>query len=183
MPPRPRPRHANYFPADSVEFVEFAPTAPPFIGTSPARGRRWQGIKYERLVQAWLVQTFGPEYIASPWLRFRLRDKAQLQWCQPDGLLIDTRAGQITIVEVKYQHCPDAWYQMNMLYAPVLAQLFPAPDWRLATCEVVKWFDCAISTPQPPKLRDSVAKTRPGEFAVFILKEQLKHGSTRLFPG
>lgn len=155
--------------------ADFSPTAPPFIaqGRRPT-GRRWQGIKYERRVQEWLGQELGPEYLASPWIRFRLKGEGRLQWCQPDGLHIDAQRGQITIVEVKYQHCADAWYQMNLLYAPVLATLFPAPNWRLATCEVVKWFDCAVSTPVQPKLRDDPRKARPGEFAVFILKEQLR---------
>lgn len=177
MTPRLRPRHANYFPADALEFAEFSPSAPPFIAGAPKpRGRRWQGIKYERVVQSWLEAHLGAGYLASPWLRFRLRGEPRLQWCQPDGILVDPFIGQITIVEIKYQHCPDAWYQMNMLYAPVLAKLFPKPHWTLATCEVVKWFDCAVQTPAQPKLRDSILRVRPGEFGVFILKEQLRHG-------
>ena len=155
--------------------AEFSPTPPPFIthGTKPT-GRRWQGVKYERRVQEWLGKQLGPEYVPSPWLRFRLRGEGRLHWCQPDGLHIDAQTGQITIVEVKYQHCAEAWYQMNMLYAPVLAVIFPRPDWRLATCEIVKWFDCGINVPSAPRLRDDPRKTRPGEFGVFILKEQLR---------
>jgi len=126
-------------------------------------------------VQTWLERNLGMGYIASPWLRFRLRDTGLRQhWCQPDGLLLDPWTGQLTIVEIKYQHCADAWFQMNRLYAPVLRMIFPERDWRFATCEIVKWFDCAIQVPEPPKLRDSPLRVKPGEFAVFICKEQLR---------
>jgi len=114
-------------------------------------------------------------YIASPWLQFRLRESgSRVHWCQPDGLYIDPHRGQITIVEIKYQHCADAWFQMNRLYGPVLRAMFAPREWQFATCEIVKWFDCAIQVPEPPKMRDSPLAARPGEFAVFICKEQLR---------
>lgn len=128
-------------------------------------------------MQAWLQASLGDGYIASPWLRFNLRETgSRHHWCQPDGLLLDPYAGLLTIVEIKYQHCADAWFQMNRLYGPVLRRMFPAPEWKFATCEVVKWFDCAVQTPEVPKLRDCPSKARPGEFAVFICKEQLRDG-------
>ena len=165
-----RPRHRRFFEPDTVEVAEFSDTPPSFLGEAPRRGRRYQGIKYERRAQLFLAESLGPEYIPSPWLRFRLRGDSTLHWCQPDGIFFDVRAGQITIVEIKYQHCADAWFQLNRLYLPVLQKMFPRSMWDFATIEVVKWYDCATEVPQPPRLRESVRAARPGEFGVFIWK-------------
>ena len=162
------PRQRNYFPADAVEFAEFAPTAPPFIKPVRRSGRKLQGLKYERKAHEYLEARYGSLFLRGPWLRFRLAGDPRLQWCQPDGIYFDLPRGQITIVEIKYNHTADAWFQLTSLYLPVLLRLFPEELWKFACIEMVKWYDCATTVPKPVKLRPSVCAARPGEFGVYI---------------
>lgn len=130
-------------------------------------GRRLLGVKYEKGVQAYLEQAYPTRYVASPWLRFFVAGGSRWRWCQPDGLLIDTRTGWITIVEVKYNHTPDAWAQLKLLYLPVLQVIFPAHLWKFDCCEIVKWFDPAVAFPEPVMLAHDIAMRYPS-FKVHI---------------
>lgn len=96
-------------------------------------------MRYEKKVQEFLGQLYGDRYLANPWLKFF--SDGRWRWCQPDGLLLDPRKGRITIVEVKYQHTPDAWWQVRQLYQPVLEAMFPAKLWAFDACEVVRWYE------------------------------------------
>lgn len=69
-----------------------------------------------------------------------------MRWCQPDGLLIDPWEGKIILVEVKYQHTPDAWWQLRRLYGPVVEYLFP--NYSIQAVEICKWFDPATLFPE-----------------------------------
>jgi hypothetical protein len=88
------------------------------------------------------------------------------RWCQTDGLLFDVDRGLITLVECKYQHTSDAWWQLKMLYLPVLRTIFPG--WEFATVEVVKWYDPATKIPEPVFLLPDVGAAQPGKFNVHI---------------
>lgn len=70
-----------------------------------------------------------------------------MRWCQTDGLLIQPQGGLITIVEIKYQHTPDAWFQLRELYEPVVRRAF-GPAWEVALLEVVKWYDPSTFFPE-----------------------------------
>ena len=111
-----------------------------------------------------LLAQFGGDYLPSPWVRFT--DAAGSHWCQPDGVL--TLPQGKVIVEVKYQHTTEAWYQLRLLYEPVLRCLYP--DTPLSVIEVVKWYDCAIVFPEPARLIKNLALHQGGEFGVHIWK-------------
>jgi len=66
------------------------------------------------------------------------------RFCQPDALLIDVYSGRVVIVEVKYQHTTDAWWQLLALYVPVVRRLF-GPAWEVACCEIVRWCDDGLA--------------------------------------
>lgn len=119
---------------------------PAFL-TRPRRytGRRAQGVKYEKRVHEHLAELAGDSYFPSQWFRFS--DCGCVRWCQPDALLLDPRRGVATILEVKYQHTPDAWFQLRELYAPVVGAAL-GPHWQLAMVEVVKWYDPATFFPE-----------------------------------
>ena len=114
---------------------------PPFALRRRCTGRRAAGVRYEKAVQTHL-RAQSHLYLDSPWLRFL--DETGWHWCQPDGMHLDFAAGILTIVEVKYQHTPQAWEQMEELYSPVLRHLFPAFLWQIRYLEVVKWYDPAV---------------------------------------
>jgi hypothetical protein len=161
QPPR------NFHPAGEVAKVEIA-HSPPSFARSPKRltGAKGAGLRYERKAQATLQECYGARYTPSPWLRFLAFGK--WRWCQPDGLLLDAEHGRLVVVEIKLQHCLGAWYQLEHLYVPVVRSAFP--DYHLATCEVVRWFDPATAFPTKPTLVERIEWARPDAFAVHILK-------------
>lgn len=130
-------------------------------------GRRAEGVRYERRVHGYLEELYGDAYLASPWIRFF--DDGQWRWCQPDGLLWDFHRGVITVVEVKYQHVELAWWQTRKLYSPVLRSMFPEALWKIEVCEVVKWYDPAVSFPEKVILAYDVDIPHSG-FKVHIWK-------------
>lgn len=162
----PPPPAEGFRPAGRVLSANFS--NPPAIRRKRYTGRRLEGIRYERKVQDYLSTFYGENYLASPWLRFfPAGDGARWRWCQPDGILLDPRRGKITIVEVKYQHTSDAWYQVKELYLPVLQVMFPSPLWTFDFCEVVKWYDPDTAFPEKVVLAQEVSMRHPS-FKVHI---------------
>ncbi len=112
------------------------------------RGRKRQGILYERKVHSYLQDIYKEVYFPSPWICYI--EHGALHYCQPDGLIFDLRAGECTVVEVKYSHTLNAWDQLELLYVPVIKHLLP--DWQLSTLEIVKWYDPRVIPPNGVKL-------------------------------
>jgi len=133
------------------------------------RGRRAQGIRYEKKVHEHFEAIYGEHYVPSLWLQFG-SDGSPMRYCQPDALLIDIERGIITVIEVKYQHTSDAWYQVNQLYLPVLRRMFPSDLWEFKRCEVVKWYDPATRFPEEVSLARDIEAIGTGKFGVHIWK-------------
>jgi len=159
------PVHFN--PAGEVVEAFISPRQPPFIRTRRYSGRRADGIRYERRVHAHLLELFPDTYLPSPWLHFK--SAGRWRWCQPDGLLFDLAHGRIIIVEVKYSHTSDAWWQVRRLYLPVLRKCFPEGLWRFEACEVVRWFDPLTHFPEPLEMAAEVDQ-HGDKFRVHIWK-------------
>lgn len=87
----------------------------------------------------------GLEYRPSQWVYFR--DRNGPRWCQMDALLVDRSSSRCIIYEVKYQHTPDAWWQLRELYLPVLRVALPSVS-SIGLCEVVHWHDPAVRFPE-----------------------------------
>lgn len=162
------PRPKNFSPVEAVEWVVPLEQQPPFISRQRRTGRRAQGVRYERRGHQYFQHKFGGWYFAGQWWKFKA-DGAEPRWCQTDGLLFDPDAGRITLLEFKYQHTSDAWWQLRKLYAPIIRRAF-GDAWEYAVCEVVKWYDPAVAFPEPVKLAKCPTIVRPGEFGVHIWK-------------
>lgn len=118
-----------------------------------------------------LEDNFGDSYVPSPWLNFL--GSRGVHWCQPDGLLFDIQRGVIAIVEIKYQHTTDAWWQLRRLYEPVLSALFPPSLWRFTVVEIVKWYDPQVPWPEPIRMLPQVSEgfaLSPRQTGVHIWK-------------
>lgn len=100
---------------------------------------------------------------------FTYFDGEGVRHCQPDGLLLFPEEMVLLIVEVKYSHTPDAFWQLEHLYVPVLRAFMRDSGWRIATCEIVKWFDPSTRFPVRTVLREKLEDVKVGEFAVHIL--------------
>lgn len=105
------------------------------------------GIKYEQQFLNHLRAEYERAYVR-PHLHFR--DNGIYRTAIPDAVLFSS-GPRITIFEVKSQHMPEAWWQLEKLYKPLLMVAFPGRHTRCV--EVVKRFD-----PQMPW---------PGEFVRF----------------
>lgn len=162
-PPKP-----NFRPVQEVRWARFT-SKPPFVVRPQRRGRKAQGIRYEHKVQGCLSERFPEKYLPSPWIVFDDGDCERVRYCQPDGLIIDLERGRVTIVEIKLQHTPHAWWQLRWLYLPVVRALFAADHlWQYEVVEVVRWYDPAISFPEPVALCADVDNVPAGKFGVHI---------------
>lgn len=142
--------------------------APPFV-LHKAKGRRAQlGVNYEKKVHQRLEELYELCYIAGTWFAYHWRGR--IRYCQPDALLLLPDRKVLLIVEAKYSHTVDAYWQLEHLYLPVLrCFLGPGNPWHIATIEVVKWFDPAVAFPCKVTLCPDLAQVRVGAFNVHIL--------------
>lgn len=155
--------------ASDIVWAKTSPVAPGFIKRKKRTGRRAMGVRYEKKVHGMLDGMYGECYFSSPWFLFQEAGAPRARWCQPDGLLILPKAGRIIIVEVKYQHTSDAWWQLRKLYLPVVRKAF-GDDWTYDVCEVVKWYDPAIQFPERVRRARDLEVVHGGEFGVHIWK-------------
>lgn len=153
----------NFKPAGRV--LSAGLSQPPALRRRRYTGARLKGVQYEKKVQEHLLDFYGDRYLPSPWLRFFTG--GAWRWCQPDGILLDVSAGKLCIVEVKYQHTADAWWQVRQLYQPVLEQIFSPKLWKYEACEVVRWYDPFTVFPEPTTLAHEVGMAHPA-FKVHI---------------
>jgi hypothetical protein len=154
-----------------IKWAHFAKEIPGFAKKKRRpRGRRAEGIRYEKRVHTHFLSLYGERYVPNPWLIFCLKGSDKLQWAQPDGLLIDLDEGKIVICEMKYQHCREAYWQLVGKYRPLMEVIFPRALWTLTTIEVVKWYDCSVKFPATVTLRKSLEAVKVGEFGVHIWK-------------
>jgi len=142
------------------------------------------GVKYEAAVHVHLKGLYGGAYVPSPWFQYQDSAEQRVRYCQPDGLLFDSRLQRLVIVEVKLKHTEKAWWQLRHKYGPILKEVYPWMD--IAFCEVVQWFDISIPFPELIDLRPRVNLARPGAIQVTIWKPQvgalrqlLNHGTQR----
>lgn len=144
-PPPPRFKAAT-----NVMWAEFLEETPGFARRKGRKkGAKRQGEIYEARAHKYLEEIYGEMYVANPWIRFKEYGVEKERFCQPDGIILDVRRGQITICEMKLAHTADAWWQLRMLYLPVLMECFPVRDgWDFAMLEVVRWFDPATRFPE-----------------------------------
>jgi len=152
---------AKFTPAGKVETARVSPFEPPFLRTRRYTGKRAEGVRYEKKVQAYLMELYPDTYVPGPWLLFRAEGGTKWRWCQPDGILIDEVRGIITCIEVKYSHTSNAWWQVRQLYQPVLEHIFPPDLWKHQACEIVKWYDASVGFPEPLEMTPQVC--RPSE--------------------
>lgn len=133
-------------------------------------GKRREGVLYEDAVQEHLGGLFADCYVPGPWFIFWNSSEQRPRYCQPDGLLFDPLARTIWIIEAKLKHTTDAWWQLRHLYAPVVAAVFPPQVWDIRVCEVVRWYDPAVTFPEKVALVPQVIATQQNDFGVHIWK-------------
>ena len=156
---------------ENVTDVEIMQGVPPFVKKRRRRGRKGVGLRYEAKVQKYFLGEYGYEYIPGPWFRYSVRDRPKVvNYAQPDGLLIQPGIGAITIVEIKYNHCAESYFQLVDKYLPLVAKLFDKSLWVFPLVTVVKWYDRDTSYPASIRLRESIDKCSTSEIGVHICR-------------
>lgn len=137
-----------------------------FGGGRKATGVRMAGLRYERKAQAMLLDTYPLQYIPGCFIEYR-QNNGKLEYCQPDGFLLDMNKGLITLIEIKLRHTELAWWQLFHLYGPVLEYLF-GDMFHYAYVELCAWFDPETAMPQKTYLIPDILKAKPGLWSIHI---------------
>lgn len=140
---------------------------PPFPLLKPHGRRARLGVKYEWKVHDRLREEYGLNYWCGLWLSYFAGER--VRYCQLDGLLLLPEKRQLVVVEVKYSHCTEAYWQLENLYLPIVRCWMKNSKLQIATAEVVKWYDPAVVYPRKPTLVEELELCRPDKFSVMIL--------------
>lgn len=133
--------------AESIRAVKLLPYRPPFIKPKKVRGAKAVGLRYEHKALdklERLADRAGVTFVRSPWIEYV--DGTGRNWCQPDGIFLDTKNSTGVCVEIKYKHTADSWFQLWKLYIPLLQILYPG--YTFGAVEMVKWLDPAVVFPE-----------------------------------
>lgn len=143
--------------------------------TSPAALR---GARYEKKVLALLDKTFGNRVLPGPLFTFQDATKSRPHSAYPDALLFNKDFTSCCIIECKFRHTGDAWWQLNRFYLPIVRRALPA--FRIHTCEIVAGYDPGQRLPQPVAFVndvDEVFETRDVFHPVLVLSERELRGA------
>jgi hypothetical protein len=109
------------------------------------------------------LHSIFPHCAPAPELRFT--DNGVQRIAIPDGVLPLRDFG--FVFEIKYSHCPEAWWQTEKLYKPLLEKWFCRP---FSSIEICRHYDPAVPFPSPVTLigdlEEWCAEPRT-EFGVF----------------
>src|SRR5258706_4834902 len=127
------------------------------------------GLRYEEKVQKLLCQQFQG-YRPSPFVHFsEVHDNGSniYRTAIPDGIL--NLPWSCYVFEIKSQHCPEAWWQLDQLYRPILEA---RNKFRPFACiEVVRSYDPSMPFPCKVDLLDvNDIITYRGGFGVVICR-------------
>lgn len=108
------------------------------------------GIRYEGQVAEY-IRSLRPEARISPTVRFTDACGSE-RICIPDAVIEVPRG--VVVVEVKLQHMPEAWWQLEQLYRPVLRLLYPKQ--HIFSLEICRSYDPAMPFPVDVELVTSL---------------------------
>jgi hypothetical protein len=130
-----------------------------------------KGAKHERKAHQLFTELYELSYVPSVWFKY---DKGRdVGYCQLDGLLALHKQRTLVIVECKFRHTSEAFWQTHNLYLPVVRAWLGDEGkqfWTIAICEVVHWYDPSTQFPTRPILVDRLELVRPDRFSVHILR-------------
>lgn len=161
-------------PAGVVVEANFASKPPRFVKPTKQTSARRAGLIYERKAQGYILRKLEEvpnkhrRVTPSPWIVFRSKGDGpnQVRYCQPDCLIFDGWERKITIVEIKLQHCAEAYNQVRKLYEPVLKVMYP--NYQFAALELVQWFDPHIPFVETYYFEPHICDAETNRFAIHI---------------
>jgi len=125
------------------------------------------GARYERQVLSIFSERYDGQFRRTPVIRFH--DGMHHRSIIPDGIIFPT-PNFVVIVEIKYQHMPEAWWQLRRLYQPVLQTMYPRSS--ICVLEVCRSFDPHTPFPEPTVLVDEDSSFLSSSFQVLRWKKK-----------
>lgn len=123
-------------------------------------GSKRKGLLYQERVVDELDFLLPPTWEAVPGLWFEFVDSSGHRYAQADWIGFDWGKGIITIVEIKLSRVPNAWWQLNRIYRPLIEKLFPC--FEVAMLEIASNVN-AVATPEPVKVIRDLRDVKVGE--------------------
>ena len=141
--PLPLPPYNRFRPAGHVHNAFFVDKSPLRSIKNPGTNTAAQkaGKRFEKKLLAKLETKPGFQVLKAPWIQY---ENGTTRWCQPDALII--RKDDILIIEAKLTHTANAYWQLRLLYEPVVRMLSPGA--RIHLVEITRSFDPNIRMPE-----------------------------------
>jgi len=143
-------------------------------GTGSAAQRA--GKRYEKKVLQQLAKQFAGDsditLLPAPWIAFSsLPAPSESRYCQPDLLISTPR--EIFLCEIKLSHTLDAFWQLDLLYRPVVEKFDDSRPVRLV--EITRSFDPVVRFPSAMRLFFSIEHLlrTPASSAIEVLQWKL----------
>lgn len=130
------------------------------------KGSQRKGLLYEAQVIKALDDDLGKgwESLPGPWFEFV--DSRGHRYAQADWVGFNWHRGLICIAEMKLTRVPEAWWQLNRLYQPLIHRLFPR--WDIALVEITaNMYNVAL--PEPVKVIHSLDAVEPWKTSVMVV--------------
>lgn len=97
-------------------------------------GAKGKGLRYEARVKDYLDTIVKEPWAALPGPWFEFVDRSGFRYAQADWIAFNFQRGLVCIAEIKLSRVPEAWWQLNKLYKPIVRSIFP--DWDIACLEI-----------------------------------------------
>lgn len=135
---------------------------PSFINTkgNAAQASVRKGLRYQDQIMKYLETTLDEDWVGFPGLWFEFTAGHKSRTAQADWVGLNMREYRICIVEVKLSRVAKAWWQLNKLYKPLVAQLFPG--WDISLLEIASKLQTVV-VPERVRVVSSLESARPGE--------------------
>lgn len=131
-----------------------------------------RGVRFEKKVLLLLSKRFGNRLLCGPLFSFQDAMKSRNQSAYPDALLFDEKWKSLSIVEVKYRHTGDAWFQLDF-YRKIVQKALPM--FRVCTLEICASYDPSQRLPKEVAFLDNpegVFETREVFHPLHVLTER-----------
>lgn len=122
------------------------------------KGNKRKGLLYQERVVNELDLILPSKWEAVPGLWFEFTDASGHRYAQTDWIGFDWNRGLICIAEIKLSRVPQAWWQLNRLYRPLIEKLFP--QFEVAMLEIASNVQ-PIATPDEVKVVRSLEQVVP----------------------
>jgi hypothetical protein len=124
------------------------------------KGSKRRGLIYQDRVVDYLERRMPESWEALPGPWFEFVDAKGHHYAQADWLGIDVTQGRICLVEIKLNRVPDAWWQLNRRYLPLVQKLFP--QFEIGMVEIATSIRNFV-TPTPVNLISNIAQVEPNK--------------------